>query len=156
MVEFTASGETVSKYAKGFLPDGTSTNYYKDAIGSVVRLELYEGTSYYTKYGCVFFRKYTPGHWEDADGNWIEGSYGDWALAYTDDSAFTLESQPYIDEGTGKWKLTYKGYALNVSQLDTQNAVQNANLLYRPNDASATKVYYVSRLWTTTKPAPNV
>lgn len=122
-VELTSGGETVSKFAKGFLPDGTSSIYYKDAADSVVRLELYEGTSYYTKYDCVFFRKYTPGHWEDADGNWIEGSFGDWALAYTNDASFTLTSQPYIDESSNAWRIRVGNYTLNVSQLDAQNAV---------------------------------
>ena len=35
--------------------------------------EYYNGVSELTAY-----RKYTPGHWEDADGNWINGSWGNW------------------------------------------------------------------------------
>lgn len=40
------------------------------------------------------FRDYTPGHWEDADGNWINGSWGDWTPA--------LSGYAVVDGGYGE------------------------------------------------------
>lgn len=39
-----------------------------------VTSEYYGGVTELTAY-----RKYTPGHWEDANGNWINGNWGTWS-----------------------------------------------------------------------------
>lgn len=55
----------------GFCPSTHESNL------TILKLSDLHGT--YLNPEVIAYRKYIPGHWEDADGNWINGSWGEWS-----------------------------------------------------------------------------
>lgn len=44
----------------------------------------------------IAYRKFTPSHWEDADGNWINGNWGEW------ESTSSLKPE-WHEKGEAEW-----------------------------------------------------
>ena len=67
--------------ASGNTYDATSLfmGNYDDSTESdkIVKMEFNDSTT--GEVSLTIYRKYTPGHWEDANGNWINGSWGAWS-----------------------------------------------------------------------------
>ena len=100
-----------------------------------------ENDSFYIK----AYRKYIPGHWEDANGNWINGSWGDWSNSNLIE--WSKPNYSYIDED--KW--VYKPDPLDNSLIVYPSEYdQNANLCQHATAAEL----IATRTWTNTKPAP--
>ena len=96
-------------------------------------------------YGVSAYRAYIPGHWEDADGNWINGSWSDWSNSNLIE--WSKPNYSYIDEDKWIYKPDPGDNSLIVypSEYD-----QNANLCQHATAASL----IATRTWTNTKPAP--
>ena len=75
------------------------------------------------------YRKYIPGHWEDADGNWINGSWSSWGFDWSDKEGQWMMGPDYVNDGY-------------PSQND-KNAV-----------IGMVDSYIETRTWNNTKPAP--
>ena len=90
------------------------------------------------------YRIYTPGHWEDADGNWINGSWGDWNSVI---SGFEVEDgEPYGNPDV--WYLISDG-------MPSAELQKSSNLALWYGDFSGkSNIPFATRTWTNTKPAP--
>ena len=77
----------------------------------------------------IAYRKYIPGHWEDADGNWINGSWSSWGFDWSDKEGQWMMGSDYVNDGY-------------PSQND-KNAV-----------IGMVDSYIETRTWNNTKPAP--
>ena len=109
------------------------------------------------------YQVYTPGHWEDANGNWINGSWGKWNneeyssvswLSY-DDAKTQHESgwYPEVNDISKLFGWQYGSASLNnLNVKDAQNV--NANLLYLISPDLGLEVLQ-RRIWTNTVPEPN-
>ena len=119
-------------------------NYYIDDVlvkGDTDAYEI-EISDYDT---VTAYRKYIPGHWEDADGNWINGSWSSWS------------------DGNLYWSNSNNAYEYMMA-----NVKDNGGTIYpdsRKDDAIIVTYPYVNfgdhssygvivRTWNNTKPAP--
>ena len=90
------------------------------------------------------YRKYTPGHWEDADGNWINGSWGDWNSVI---SGYQVkDGEPYGNPEV--WYLISDGQPSAELQKSSNLALWYGDFSGKSN------IPFATRTWTNTTPAP--
>ena len=90
------------------------------------------------------YRIYTPGHWEDADGNWINGSWGDWNSVI---SGYEVEDgEPYGNPDM--WYLISDGQPSAELQKSSNLALWYGDFSGKSN------IPFATRTWNNTKPAP--
>lgn len=92
----------------------------------------------------IAYRKYIPGHWEDADRNWINGSWGDWNSVI---SGYEVED----GEQYGNPNVWYFiGDGMPSAELQ-----KSSNLALWYGDFSGkSNIPFATRTWNNTKPAP--
>ena len=95
-------------------------------------------------YGVSAYRKYTPGHWEDADGNWINGSWSDWNSVI---SGFEVaDGEPYGNPGV--W------YFISDGQPSAELQKSSNLALWYGDFSGKSNIPFATRTWNNTKPAP--
>ena len=92
------------------------------------------------KVSLTIYRKYTPGHWEDADGNWINGSWGNWEGNISQWIEWNTTFNPPA------WCNSVEPMS-NVECFPSKND-KNANLFIEHDSTT-----YCTRTWNNTKPA---
>lgn len=96
------------------------------------------------------YRKYTPGHWEDADGNWINGSWEEWTVTFggiIDENPVNVPQWVLDPENLGN--TDYGWYNNGTNWLDNN---ENTPLIYKYEMIMSAYISY--RTWNSTKPAP--
>lgn len=156
------TGETI--YETALILDGSTVSYDDRSeeqglpFGQETKMSLYLIDENFEEIEIIAYRKYTPAHWEDPNGNWINGSWSNWSgwhlmldgtkTEFTDvdiDSGY-INFFPSEDEGPDRWTIQ-ADEALAFPNVD------NPNMLYAffgPEYSSG----YATRTWTNTKPAP--
>lgn len=98
------------------------------------------------------YRVYTPGHWEDADGNWINGS---WEPEDDTDTIYSMVGSAYWVEKGGSLSnggiANESGWYMAGAELVSND--RNANIISKKMDDEMTFAW--RRTWMNTKPAPN-
>lgn len=95
------------------------------------------------------YRKFTPAHWEDADGNWTNGNWGEWTM--TDPYGSISNNVIWAEESE---KDNFGGrYNEWIMDWDTSSDINsndiNACILYTK---MAENAYVATRTWNNTKP----
>ena len=100
-----------------------------------------------TDYAFSAYREYTPAHWEDADGNWVKGSWSAWDDQYDNDVSSgsstvkvgTTKFYQFVDNGDGTFTWT-------DNTLFTGTTAKNDNLIYQQDMFG--DIYVATRTWT--------
>lgn len=114
-------------------------NYLVKGDTDAYEIEISDNNNNVTAY-----RKYIPGHWEDADGNWINGSWGDWNSVI---SGYEVEDgEPYGNPNV--W------YLISDGQPSAELKKSSNLALWYGAFSEKSNIPFATRTWNNTKPAP--
>lgn len=109
-----------------YIEDSSSEGWHDNGI--IIHMQWIDEDGDYSTVDA--YRKYIPGHWEDVDGNWINGSWSWWSYEWSDEEGQWMMGPDYVNDGY-------------PSQSD-KNAV-----------IGMIDSYIETRTWNNTKPAPS-
>ena len=134
---------------------GCETGVFSQDTVELTYPSLYNGNADNTN--VELYRVFTPGHWEDADGNWINGSWDSETrmTAIYDPNDIKCE---WLHKGQEIYGTIIKESAWYMGVFTgLTNNNRNANIIYtsHPTEDGYFETFSWRRTWTNTKTEPN-